>query len=494
MNPRNVGVIENPDGYGKVGNPVCILPETQIMSSHSSYPIQSVKIGDKVLSHDGKSHNVNKQFINNYNSNILMIKNRLGKTFLTPDHLVYAFKVPNSYTYLYNKNKRKLSKNACWLHSSHLEKNDIIMYPISRKIKDVEYIKISSKRLNHDYSSVKIPPKLKVDKNFMRFAGYFLSEGSTRSEKCRTYSTITFNINEKNYIKDCINIIKKVFGLDAIIEERVDKNTIHIHIYNVHLTRFLRKLFGHSVDKKSVPSFMMLLPLNKQKELIKGLWYGDGHIDKERFRASYATVSQQLSQQVKTLLLRQNIIPSIYEEKSRIINGVKHRKAYRIYVLETPSLKKLISILDIDFNFRDKTSCNAWIENGLLFTPITEIKQIEYSGPVYNLEVKDSHSYTTDNLLVHNCGDLMEMYIKVENDIIKDIKFKTFGCGSAIATSSMVTELAIGKNVDEALKITRKDVANELDGLPPQKMHCSNLAADALHAAIQDYKKKKGGK
>ena len=89
------------------------------------------------------------------------------------------------------------------------------------------------------------------------------------------------------------------------------------------------------------------------------------------------------------------------------------------------------------------------------------------------------------------CGDLMEMYIKVEDNIIKDIKFKTFGCGSAIATSSMVTELAIGKTVDEALKITRNDVANELDGLPPQKMHCSNLAADALHAAIDDYKKKK---
>lgn len=92
------------------------------------------------------------------------------------------------------------------------------------------------------------------------------------------------------------------------------------------------------------------------------------------------------------------------------------------------------------------------------------------------------------------CGDLMEIYIKVENDIITDIKFKTFGCGSAIATSSMITELAKGKNVDEAFKITRKDVANELDGLPPQKMHCSNLAADALQEAIKDYKNKKNKK
>jgi nitrogen fixation NifU-like protein len=91
------------------------------------------------------------------------------------------------------------------------------------------------------------------------------------------------------------------------------------------------------------------------------------------------------------------------------------------------------------------------------------------------------------------CGDLMEIQIKVENDRIKDIKFKTFGCGSAIATSSMVTELAKGKTLDEAMKITRADVAKELDGLPPQKMHCSNLAADALHRAIEDYRKKRGG-
>jgi nitrogen fixation NifU-like protein len=90
------------------------------------------------------------------------------------------------------------------------------------------------------------------------------------------------------------------------------------------------------------------------------------------------------------------------------------------------------------------------------------------------------------------CGDLMEMYIKVKDDIITDIKFRTFGCGSAIATSSMVTEMAKGMHVDEAMKLTRNDVATELEGLPPVKMHCSNLAADALHAAIKDYRTKKG--
>ena len=89
------------------------------------------------------------------------------------------------------------------------------------------------------------------------------------------------------------------------------------------------------------------------------------------------------------------------------------------------------------------------------------------------------------------CGDTMTLYIKVKNNRITDIKFKTFGCAAAIATSSMITELAKGKTLEEAEKITRDDVANELEGLPPIKMHCSNLALDALHAAIRDYRKKK---
>jgi nitrogen fixation NifU-like protein len=89
------------------------------------------------------------------------------------------------------------------------------------------------------------------------------------------------------------------------------------------------------------------------------------------------------------------------------------------------------------------------------------------------------------------CGDLMTIYIKVKDNRLEDIKFKTFGCGAAIATSSIITELAKGKTLEEAMKVTRGDVADNLGGLPPIKMHCSNLAADGLHAAIQDYLKKR---
>ena len=107
-------------------------------------------------------------------------------------------------------------------------------------------------------------------------------------------------------------------------------------------------------------------------------------------------------------------------------------------------------------------------------------------------EIKDADGIGT----VGNpsCGDIMSIYIKVVDDIIVDIKFKTFGCGAAIATSSITTEMVKGKTIEEAEKLTRNQVAEALGGLPPIKMHCSNLATDALRAAIENYRAKNNGK
>ncbi len=104
-------------------------------------------------------------------------------------------------------------------------------------------------------------------------------------------------------------------------------------------------------------------------------------------------------------------------------------------------------------------------------------------------EIKDADGIGTVGNPV--CGDIMSFYIKVNNDVITDIKFKTFGCGAAIAVSSMVSEMAKGKTIEEARKITNKMVADELGGLPKNKMHCSNLGADALQKAIENYLEKK---
>jgi nitrogen fixation NifU-like protein len=104
-------------------------------------------------------------------------------------------------------------------------------------------------------------------------------------------------------------------------------------------------------------------------------------------------------------------------------------------------------------------------------------------------EIKDADGEGTVGNPV--CGDMMTFYIKVNGDTLDDVKFKTFGCGAAIAVSSMISEMAKGKTIDEALEITNEDVAEELGGLPSNKMHCSNLGADALHKAIDDYLSRK---
>ena len=90
------------------------------------------------------------------------------------------------------------------------------------------------------------------------------------------------------------------------------------------------------------------------------------------------------------------------------------------------------------------------------------------------------------------CGDIMKIYMDIQDDVIKDVKFKTFGCGAAIATSSMATELVKGKNIQQALEVTNKAVMEALDGLPPVKVHCSLLAEEAIHAALWDYAEKNG--
>ncbi|MCL5961635.1 MAG: Fe-S cluster assembly scaffold protein NifU [Chloroflexi bacterium] len=111
-----------------------------------------------------------------------------------------------------------------------------------------------------------------------------------------------------------------------------------------------------------------------------------------------------------------------------------------------------------------------------------------FSNPRNVGEIPDADGVGTEGNPV--CGDIMKIFIKVKDDRIEDVKFKTFGCGAAIATSSMVTEMVKGKTLDEAMAISNRTVAEALGGLPAQKMHCSNLAADALHKAIEDYKSK----
>jgi nitrogen fixation NifU-like protein len=425
-----------------------------------------------------------------YNGKIIELKNCLGTVRLTPEHLVFAIKVPSGQKFLRNKWKRKLIPG--WYHVEDLVKRDIAVYPIMNKVQDIGFLELTTNRLKWDFRSKNLPKRIPINSNFLRLVGYYLSEGHVSLKKCSSYIAFTFHIKEHEYVKDIQRIVKKLFNLDVVIKKIPKRNTCVVYIYSSALARFFNESFGSGAQNKKIPDQFLLLPPKKQKELIKGLWRGDGYINLNRNgpRAGYVSISYTLIQQIKTILLRLKIVPSIYEEKEKRVAGVNHRQSFRIHIGQRESLVNLCRILGSCYIPKSFSSIDSWFDKNYIYMPITSIRETKYIGKVYNLEVQNSHSFVSDSFCLHNCGDVMYLYLKIKNDKISDIKFKTLGCAAAIATSSMVTDIAKGKTLDEALKITNKEVAQELGGLPAIKMHCSVLAQQALRNAIENYRKK----
>jgi nitrogen fixation NifU-like protein len=363
----------------------------------------------------------------------------------------------------------------------------VVLYPLPGETKDVDIVDFDVDKPKWDFKSKPLPDRLKIDNNFCRLAGYYLAEGYVRTDRSKGTVGFVFNSKEKMYIKDVILLMRKSFRISPA-KQRLLHNAIDLEFYSARLARFFEREFGKGARNKRIPFWIMQLPLEKQRELLCGLWRGDGYFDSKRQRAKYVTISRQLAYQLRMLLLRQRIIGNFCKGKAYGI----HKESYLCYVQDDDSLKKIASIIGINCKIepRRKDIHKSWFDEKFYFTTIRKIERVDYNGSVYNLEVDNAHSYVSNALTLHNCGDIMRLYIKVENNIIVDAKFKTFGCGAAVATSSMVTELVKGKTVDEALKISNRAVAEALGGLPKIKMHCSVLAEEALKSAIEDYLKK----
>lgn len=499
LNPKNVGEIKDADGIGKVGNPVCVMPSEKVHKNSESLEISKLEKNHRVLTHSGNYEEIINTSQRVYSGKVIKLKNKLGTVNLTPEHLIYALSVPKGDRFLRNAGKKKLIPS--WHHSEELKKGDIILYPILKKEEDINFLEINIPKFKWDFRSNEIPKKIALNSELLRLFGYFLAEGNIQNLPSKTYISFTLNLKEEDIAEDIKNISKKIFNLKVKIKKIEKVNTLVVYIYNAKLARYFKSLFGNYADNKKIPDFIMNLPKEKQKALIYGLWKGDGYVSLNRKnpRAGYSTISYQLLQQIKILLLRQKIVPSIYTKKEKRIKGVNHKISYRIHVGQRDSLIKLCSILCLNYSPKSHQSIKSWFDDDYMYTPITKRKMFDYSGFVNNLEVKNTHSFVSEAFCLHNCGDIMWVYIKVGKDkkgeeIIEDVKFKTLGCAAAIATSSMITELSKGRTLGWAMNISKMDIAAALEGLPPIKMHCSNLAAEALHSAILDYFTKKGDK
>jgi NifU-like protein involved in Fe-S cluster formation len=479
---------------GMVGSPACVLGESKIHTNPAIKEIAQILPKEKVLTHTGEFDEVVKIYESPYQKKLIQLENQLGRIISTPDHLIYGIKInrPKSF-FVHTVNKKTFLPT--WWHANDLEKGDVCLYPIPQKTIKTEYLYPDLAKAKYDFKSKKITDKIKITKELLEFFGYFVAEGYTK----KTEVGLVFGGNETKYAIRVKNIVKKIFGLDVSIRER-EQNRIDVSIYNVYLAKFMKGLFGDSAATKHLPDSIIFLPPNLQKSFILGVWRGDGYINLKREypRAGYSTISYNLAQQLKWLLLRQNIVPSIYTESPKLKNGVYHKKCYRIHIGDINSLEKMANILRVNFqrNKNRKLVERVWIDKNYVYSPIRKKEVLKSDGnKVYNLEVKNDHSFVSEAFILHNCGDVMRFWLKIDpkTEKIKQCRWRTFGCGAAIGSTSMLSVMITekgGMSIEKARKIKPQDIIKRLGGLPEIKYHCSVLGDKALRSAINDYFRK----
>ena len=246
-----------------------------------------------------------------------------------------------------------------------------------------------------------------VTKDFMRFVGYYLAEGHITKFKNRPNSyqmVLTFSEKEKEYIEDVVRISKEIFKtIDVRLHRNKANHTVQIGINNPMLAQVFKNLFGFNSYNKRLPENFIFLPIVKQKELIRGLFRGDGHLrlrqkGKGGSEYIYETVSQVLAQQVLTILHRHNLIPTFRECKP----GKKGKVNKFSISLFHYDIKKIFS--DLSLPERSSVYKHGFILDNYVFMPIKRIERKKYNGFVYNLEVEKDHSYAANNLIVSNCS------------------------------------------------------------------------------------------
>ena len=380
--------------------PGCVYPETLIHTNYILKTIEKIKVNDLVLSNDGKYHRVLETMKHNHKGKMYQIKSKcFGEVILTEEHPVLISKRQHSKRH--NQNFPLL-----WERADKIEKGDYLLYPIPKRSVDIKKILIP-KRLSQDRRSYDLPSEIKVSKDFMRLSGYFIAEGwihkrTIQKNKIDSIACFAFNIKEQDYVKDISKIVKKIFGLSITTKIKKEKNLIEVYINSSRIARLFRDLFGSGAVNKKIPEQWLLLPFKKQKELLNGLWRGDGWIDKKRLRAHYKTISNILAEQIKLIMLRMGIVSSVLKEEAKGI----HKSSWAVWVIGKRDFPLLQDILGLK---RSKISSgkvpSSVITADYVMLPVSKIETLNYNGLVYNLEVEDVQNYVSENAILHNCGD-----------------------------------------------------------------------------------------
>jgi len=367
-----------------------------------------------------------------------------GETVLTPEHPVLIARRADPKRH----NKRF---ELVWERADQIRKGDYLAYPIPSEVVDLDLERLPlPEKLPMDRRSRSLPEEVEVSGDFLRLVGYYLAEGwiASRSAKGGLDSSIcfSFNIGERGYIDDLKRIVRRLFGLEVAVREEAETNQVEASIHSSRLARAFREWFGSGAADKRLPQFMMLLPPEKQRELLVGLWRGDGWIDKRRARAHYKTISRGLCEQLKFLLLRQGIVPSIYKERA---HGI-HKESYTLYVIGKRDFDRLAEILDLPQRslptgkppstlfVEEHVPGNSRERQRFVMVPVASVESFDYDGEVWNLEVEEVQCYTSECAILHNCGDfgilaaVKKALAKLEIPPHRAVIVSGIGCGSKL--------------------------------------------------------------
>ncbi len=394
----------------------CFTKGTEIKTSLGVKPIENVNKGDYVLTHNGRYKRVYNTQIRKHRGKLLHIK-YVGDTTLTLD-------VTAEHPFLISRRVKSEYRNVKWdtewVKADELKIVDYLAIPIDRHVENKGYreFEITTTARWHDVNT-KIG--ISTDEEFFRLIGYYLSEGSTIGKSNENYLTFTFGKNELEYINDTAFLLEKYFKKKPIVQKEY-KNGISIILCSTTIAEFFSKEFGKGAANKHIPEWVMHESLQKQKELIKGMWRGDGSYmykrydygTKRMFRIN--TISIRLAEQLRSMLLRLNILANVNKQNR---DGNRH-EMYCVYIggenllpfanlmgvlgttTEVTNKDGTVSLLAI--TQAQTRSSYGQISGDYAFVPIKDISYEEVDDvDVYNFSVEEDESYVANGVAVHNC-------------------------------------------------------------------------------------------
>ncbi|MBI3443704.1 hypothetical protein HY008_03455 [Candidatus Woesebacteria bacterium] len=347
--------------------PGCVLPGTLIHTNPNIISIEKLTVGKHVLGSDGKYHKITEVMSHHHAGKLYKIKSKcFGETTLTHEHPLLIVK---------REHKKYHNKTfpIVWEEASKIEKGDYLLYPIPKEVNDIHKISLNITKKKKDTRSKTLPLTIKITPEFLRLCGLYIAEGWMHTR------------------------------LTGRLHAKLNKKTLDLGFNSSYLAEVFAEWFGKGAWNKKIPHFMMSLPIEKQKELLIGLWQGDGYIQLEKHRASYKTASQVLAEQVKMLLLRFGIIPSISVYKAY----KNHKQSYSVQIVGERDFILFANLMDIIYIPKPyvATKYSSIIKDDFILLPVRSIEVFNYDGPVYNLEVEKVNSYVSQNAVLHNCGD-----------------------------------------------------------------------------------------